>query len=540
MANPTVAQIVAAACAARGVRRAFGVPGGGSCLDLIEAFDQQGIAFHLCRTETGAALMAAADAEARNGLGVALATQGPGAASAMNGLAHAALDRAPVLFISDGWTAQQTRIDSHQVFDQHAMSAPVVKCALRMEGQDPAGELEQALATMLAPPWGPVHLVLTGANARRQVATPTGASGGAAPAQEGAPPGRALDLLAAAKRPVLLLGLEVRDTGAARAVAAMAERLQCPVYTTYKAKGHVSDESPWVVGHVTGGAAEGPGIGAADLIIMCGLDPVELIGKPWPYSAPVLDVALVPHPVHYVQPTAAVYGPLASSLQALLGACRPGEWQPGEIAALREAMYQRLAYGPVGHGVSPQSVVELAMQAADDVAGGIRPSISVDAGAHMFSAMAFWKAREGGSALISNGLATMGFALPAGLARALQSPGTTTIAFTGDGGLMMCAGELATAAQCRARLCVIVFNDSALSLIALKQKSRGMAEAGVTWERADFASVARGFGLQAFTAHDTASYVQALRAALAADGPCLIDVHVDPSGYRAQSQALRG
>ena len=105
---------------------------------------------------------------------------------------------------------------------------------------------------------------------------------------------------------------------------------------------------------------------------------------------------------------------------------------------------------------------------------------------------------------------------------------------------MMCAGELATAAQCRARLCVIVFNDSALSLIALKQKSRGMAEAGVTWERADFASVARGFGLQAFTAHDTASYVQALRAALAADGPCLIDVHVDPSGYRAQSQALRG
>jgi acetolactate synthase-1/2/3 large subunit len=174
------------------------------------------------------------------------------------------------------------------------------------------------------------------------------------------------------------------------------------------------------------------------------------------------------------------------------------------------------------------------------VAGAVRPAITVDAGAHMFCAMAFWQATSPGAVLISNGLATMGFALPAGIARALHAPNVPTIVFTGDGGLMMCAGELAAAAQSGARVCVVVFNDASLSLIALKQRNRGMAEAGVGWSRADFASVARGFGLQAFTARTEGEYEQALRQALAADGPCLIDVHVDPSGYGAQSKALRG
>ena len=75
MTQQSIAELVARGCAAHGVKRAFGVPGGGSSLDLIEAFDRHGIDFVLCRTETGAALMAAADAELRHGFGVAVATQ---------------------------------------------------------------------------------------------------------------------------------------------------------------------------------------------------------------------------------------------------------------------------------------------------------------------------------------------------------------------------------------------------------------------------------------------------------------------------------
>lgn len=538
MLQRTVAEVIAQACAVHGVKNVYGVPGGGSSLDLIEAFAKNGIEFRLCRTETGAVLMAAADAEIRNAFGVAITTQGPGTASGMNGLAHAWLDRAPVLFITDGWTDRQQAFDTHQVFDQLAMSAPVVKGSSRLASDEPGAELEMLIGKMLAAPWGPVHIELTGVNARRSVSGRDVRQGAGGLIGEGAAFGDAQALFRAARRPVLLVGLEARDEGAAAQVLALAQRLRCPVFTTYKAKGIVGDDSPWVVGHFTGGAAEGDGIGAADLIVLCGLDPVELIGRPWPYAAPVIDIALVRHPIHYVEATAGVYGRLGASVESLLSSCSASDWRDDEVTALKAGMKARLAYAgkSVGAGLSPQRVVEMALAAA----GPLGACITVDAGAHMFSAMAFWCARSAGSALISNGLATMAFALPAGIARALATPEVQSIAFTGDGGLMMCAGELATAAQCGARLCVIVFNDSALSLIALKQRNRQMADAGVSWPSADFASVARGFGLTAFTARTPQAYEEALRSALQIDGPCLIDVQVDPSGYGAQAKALRG
>lgn len=533
----TVADAIAQACARHGVKRAFGVPGGGSSLDLIAAFARQGIDFHLCRTETGATLMAGADAEIRHGFGVAIATQGPGAASAMNGLAHASLDRAPVLFVSDGWTARQSAFDTHQVFDQRAMSSPVVKGFSRLESEAPGDEIEALIDTMRTAPWGPVHIELTKENAGRAVASrPLTAASSVRYAPAVSVQGEPHALLARARRPVLLVGLEARDDGAAAQILALAQRLRCPVLTTYKAKGLVSDAFEGLVGHFTGGAAERDCVAQADLIVLCGLDPVELIGRPWPYTAPVLDIGLAAHPVHYVMPAAAMHGPLALHLGSLRPDAQPSDWRPDEIDALRYAMRERLAFASGGPGLSPQLVVERAMQAV----GPVRPAITVDAGAHMFSAMAFWQATAAGSALISNGLATMAYALPAGIARALHAPETPTIAFTGDGGLAMCAGELATAVQAKARLCVVVFNDSTLSLIAIKQRDRGMADAGVRPSAVDFTSVARGFGLKAFCATNEAEYAAALHDALASEAPCLIDVLVDPTGYRAQAKALRG
>lgn len=535
MEKTTVARMIARMCAGNGVKHAFGVPGGGSSLDLIEAFRAEGIAFHLCRTETGAVLMAAADAELRNGFGVAVVTQGPGAASAMNGLAHGALDRAPVLFISDGWTPRQVTFDTHQVFDQRAMSGPVVKASGRLESDDPAAELESLVRAMFAAPWGPAHIELTGENAGREV----GARDFSRIAQEPAPGGAhgdAAGLLRGAKRPVLIVGLEARVHGVPEKLLALAERLRCPVFPTYKAKGVLSDESPWVIGHFTGGAAERDCIAEADLIVLCGLDPVELIGRPWPYTAPVIDIALQRHPVHYVEPAAGCYGALSPSIDLLLDACPNSDWAEDDLAGHKHRMRERLAYPDGGKGVSPQLVVECAMEAA----GKERPAITIDAGAHMFSAMAFWQARLPRTALISNGLATMGYALPAGIASALNAEDSRTIVFTGDGGLLMCAGELVTAAQACRRLCIIVFNDSSLSLIALKQANRGLESAGVGWRPVDFAGMARALGLRAWAATTRDEYVRALSEAFQEDLPCLIDVRVDPAGYGRQASALRG
>ncbi|CAD6543293.1 Acetolactate synthase, catabolic [Paraburkholderia hiiakae] len=537
-----IAQIIADAGKRHGVRRIFGVPGGGSSLDIIQAFAALDVPFVLAHTEAGAGMMAAADAEASGRLAIVVTTQGPGTASVANAIAQASLDRAPVLLITDGWTSKQAQTDSHQVFDQRALLSPLVKAHSRLEGDDVEAELERLIALAHTAPWGPVYIELTGENARRTLDVPTTTDFTSLPHQV-VPPVAQRDEIAAAKamieaarRPVVVAGLETRCSEAAPALRTFVERLECPVFTTYKAKGVVSDHDDHAVGLFTGGALERECIDSADLIVLCGLDPVELIGRPWAYGAPVLDIGPVEHRPHYVAPRATVRGPLAAALSALADVDRAPGWEPGEIVRHKERMRSRLAYTGHGAGLTPEQVVKIAYERAED----LDARVTVDAGAHMFSAMAFWRARRGSDVLISNGLASMAFALPAGIAASLASPGRQVIAFTGDGGLLMCIGELATAARVGAKLCIVVFNDSTLSLIQIKQQGRGMARDGIDWPRQDFAAIARGFGLQAWSASTPEAYEAALARAWETQGPVLIDVHVDPSGYLEQSKALRG
>src|SRR5687768_10080045 len=102
MGSQSVADAVASAAAGAGTRFAFGVPGGGANLDLVEACERHGIDFVLCHGETAGVLMASAYAELTGVPGLAMATRGPGALSAVNGTAHALLDRVPLLVVTDG------------------------------------------------------------------------------------------------------------------------------------------------------------------------------------------------------------------------------------------------------------------------------------------------------------------------------------------------------------------------------------------------------------------------------------------------------
>lgn len=558
MTGPTVAEHLAAAFARHGVKRMFGVPGGGSSLDVIEAAAVVGIDFVLTRDETAALMMAAATAELSGTPGVALTTKGPGTANAVNGVAYAALDRAPVVFLTDGFTAAETRWVTHQVFDQAAMLAPVTKAASRLEGPGAVADIERLLVEARNAPLGPVLMELSSEAAKVRLpaaslplpATPPAtpfSTGGRSAAVLSAADGTlqsdpaalevAKRLLAAARKPVLILGLEAREPAAAAAVQRLADALQGPVLATYKAKGIVADEDPRYISEFTSGAAEAECVEQADLIVLCGLDPVELLRQKWRYSAPVIDVAAVRHPVHYLVPTAGLYGSIAATLAALQPVAARSAWERAELSRLRERVRALLAC-KAGEGISPQQIVECA--AARSRALPEWPRITVDAGAHMFSAMAFWPCRQPCDVLISNGLATMGFALPAAIASALHEPARTTIAFTGDGGLFMCLAELSTAVQCAARILVVVFNDGALSLIDIKQQQRGLPVRGVRWERPDFAAVMRGLGGRGYRASTVTEYERALDEALAGEGPALIDVRVDPRGYPEQLKALRG
>jgi len=141
------------ALAGAGTRLMFGVPGGGPNLDVVGAAAAAGLRFILAHGETAATIMAATCADLTGTPGSVVVTRGPGLASAVNGIAHAALDRLPVVVIAD--TVPDGRI-SHQRIDQTALGRSVAKAAITVAGPRPGDVAERIVRVALAPPPGPV------------------------------------------------------------------------------------------------------------------------------------------------------------------------------------------------------------------------------------------------------------------------------------------------------------------------------------------------------------------------------------------------
>ncbi len=539
MQTMTVAQLLVHKLALAGVKKIFGLPGGGSSLDIIAAAASENIQFVLTKTENAAVMMAGALAESTGVPGVALMTKGPGLTNAANGVAYASLDRAPVIVLTDGFTPKQLTYITHQVFDQQAVLRPLVKAVSRLESSDPESEIDALLVAATTHPFGPVHIELTSETARRNVEFVGNHDKVSLPSDVDLKQFEVLRAsLQSARKPIVVLGLEARAHS--EAVRVFVQSLGCAVLATYKAKGVVPDKSPQVLGIFTGGSLEQEAIAAADLMVLVGMDPVELILQPWRYTTPVVDITSFKHPVHYIEPSAQVVGCISEILTRLTGTgvCGKKEWEPAELECLRANARAQLAYAPVKNSVAPDRVAQLAAASCENA--GITPFFSIDAGAHMFSVAAFFPAQRPGDVLISNGLATMAFALPAAISAAVQDPRAPVLCFTGDGGLMMCLGELCTAVEQRAQIIVIVFNDSALSLIDIKQQSRSLTPNGVRWQYHNFAatmSALGGFGVSVSTEQE---FVVAMEQALVTKGPSLIDVSIDPTGYPEQLKAMRG
>jgi acetolactate synthase I/II/III large subunit len=523
------------ALAAAGTRLVFGLPGGGSNLDVVGAAERGGLRFVLTHGETAAATMAGVAAELTGVPGACVFTRGPGVASAVNGVAQALLDRQPIVVISDCVEdAERDRV-SHQRIDQQALMSTVTKASLRYGPADvdvPARAVD--LARRGRP--GPVHLDFD--------PTATGRSDAvlgvlAEPAPDGGLANVA-DLLGRARRPVVIAGVGARGSRLTDALARLVATHDIPVLTTYKARGVISDRSPNAAGVATGATAEAPLLEAADVIIGIGLDPVELIPAPWPYPAPIVLLGswAIDDSAYFGDRLAGeVVGDLPALVDMLAEVVR-SDWQRGDAHEHRTRALDAIRAAVVTDpdGLTPQEVVTIARQVAP--AGTIA---TIDAGAHMLPAVPLWEVEAPGELLISNGLATMGFSLPAAIAAALVEPSRHVVCFTGDGGLGIALAELETLARLTGNVIVVVFNDASLSLIAIKQSPADQGgPAAVSYARTDFAAVAAAFGIHADRARDPATYRTAFQAALRRDGPSLLDVAVDPSAYPAILAAIRG
>jgi acetolactate synthase-1/2/3 large subunit len=316
-----------------------------------------------------------------------------------------------------------------------------------------------------------------------------------------------------AVRPIVIAGLGARrDAGAIRAFCA---RHRVPAMVTYKAKGVIPDRDPHFAGVFTNGAIEGEILDQADSIVAVGLDRVELLPRRWTRTTPFVECA----------------GDISTALEATIEGL--SQWDLDDIRRRVEA--QRTKIRIPGEQLTADRVVDIVAGLAADTA-----RVTVDAGAHMLPATMLWPIAKPNDMLISNGLSTMGFALPAAIGAAIADRDRPTIALTGDGGLLICAGELLTAVRERLHVIVVVFSDAALTLIDVKQQQRRMRRAGVAIGDVAWASIAESVRMAGYVATTDEELEAATKLALAQRRPSLIDARIDPSTYPEMLRLIRG
>lgn len=549
--KPSVPERVARELAKNGVKAAFGVPGGEGSSELIQALARNGVRFVLCHTESQAAFMATAKAEVSGGVGVVLTSLGPGAASAVNGAAHALLDRVPLLLITDRFGQEQGPACGHQFIDQAALYAPVTKRSMRLERAGPSSIIQAAITEALKQPRGPVHIDFP-ANLAHGEALPGAAGHAAATDPETATPPATSETdaeptslkavseaLSRASRPVVIGGLGLVAAKNRPHLARLVSRLKAPLLTTYKAIGAARGAPHWNGGVFTGGALESDLLEQADLILTVGFDAVEMIPTEWRWKAPVYSLTEDPTPCPVSKPVQVALGPLATTLPRLTGALEKtsgaSTWTEREVEAMREENHARVLASWPAPGINPTAAVQQAAKLFPEA------TFSVDAGAHMFAATLALNYMSANRCSISNGLATMGYALPAAIGATYAEPERTAIAITGDGGLSMCLAELETAVRSGNRIVVLLMNDAQLSLIKIKQEARGHAPEGVAYGATDWPRIAAAYGARSRRANSDGELTAALEeAATRTSGVDLIEVALAPGGYGHLMETVRG
>jgi acetolactate synthase I/II/III large subunit len=532
----TTVEVLADAFKQAGTPFIVGHPGGES-VELMEAGRQRQMRFLLMKQEVAGAMLAATWGEITGSPGVCLSTRGPGAANMVNGVAHALLDRAPLIAITDAYARPTFETGLRQRIDQQALYAPIVKWTTTIDARTVRQQLRRAMRTATGLPPGPVHFELPQSETTREaghyLAEPPLRPHRICPGPERSDLKGVLDAIGRAKRPILLAGLGVFWARAAHAFVRFAERLGAPVLTTSKCKGAISEDHPLRAGCIIGGLIERHLVNQADLIITVGLDAVELQPKPWPYTQPVLALAETPSLDALVPADPEVVGELGALLSAL------AEWAPeraswGEKAARDFRAQVNAALDTPSRGLSPQRTVEIARAVLP------RDTIATcDAGASRLLVVQKWQAYAAREFLTSNGLGSMGYAVPGALGARLAHPNRPIVAFSGDGGFLMAVAELQTAQRENLPIIVLVFDDAEIGLIRIKQEIKNIPRLGIKLGGVDWEKLGHAFGADATVVEHEAALGDALAAALKSGRTTLIAARIDASGYVDQFNALR-
>jgi len=530
----TAAEVIAQGLHDAGCRYAFGIPGG-EVLTIMNALEEAGVSFVLSKHENPAGFMAEGTYHITGAPGILLATLGPGVANAVNVVANAHQDRVPLIFLTGRVDPVDEQTYTHQVFDHGRLLESVVKGSFTLVSGAVGTIVEKAIALAVQGRPGPVHIDVPVSLAEEvqnsDVAVKPASYAPVRPA-ESEDLRVVREAFAAAERPLLIAGLEAVQQACGGALADFAREHGIPVITTYKAKGLLPESDPLCLGAAGLSPLADkellPLAGDADFILLAGYDPIEMRhGWKNPWDVEKTTVVELTHEIHLHgvhRATHAFSGDIAEGLTALSDGLTPNaSWHDGRLAkvkgALQEAFTTNDAWGPA-------AIIQETRRAlpADAIA-------TVDSGAHRILLSQIWPCEIPGTLLQSTGLCTMGCALPLAMGAKLAAPDHAVVAFTGDAGLEMILGEMATLRDLRLQVVVVVFVDASLALIEMKQRNSGFPNKGVDFGRTDFAGLARVLGGQGFDVETREDLHSALSDALQAETFSIIAAHIDAKAY---------
>ncbi|HUM04729.1 MAG TPA: biosynthetic-type acetolactate synthase large subunit [Terriglobales bacterium] len=522
-----------------GVEHVFGYPGG-AILPAYDALKHSKIHHILVRHEQGATHMADGFARAGGGVGVAVATSGPGATNMVTGIATAMLDSSPIVCITGQVGSKLIGSDAFQETDITGVTLPITKHNyLVTHANEVAQTIREAFYVAKSGRPGPVLVDITKDAQQTTCAFDWEA---AAPQLPGYRPDlspeqkeydHALDLIHNSKRPVILAGHGIIISGAMQQVRDFAERAGVPVALTLLGIGAFPASHPLNLGMMGmhGEAWVNHAIQDADLLIALGMrfdDRVTGNLKNYAPNAKKIHVEIDPAEINKnVKVDVALVGDVREVLREMLPHIESpdrSEWFDQIDKLKGDSAVRDIQNLPdTGHLYAAHVINDLWHETRD-----AETIVVTDVGQHQMWEAQYYKHEKTRSLITSGGLGTMGFALPAAIGAKVARPEAEVWVVVGDGGFQMTMSELATIVQENLKINIAIINNGYLGMVRQWQEffyERNYQATPLL--NPDFAKLAEAYGIRAATVHERSAVIPTVDAARKHDGPMLINFQVE-------------
>jgi acetolactate synthase-1/2/3 large subunit len=514
---------------AEGVKHVFGIPGE-ETLDLNESLARSSIEFVPVRHEQGGAYMADVWGRLTGHAGVCLGTLGPGALNLVTAVADAYLDRAPLVALTGQGDLERMHKESHQFIDLQRVMRPITKWNARLS--DPAiipEVVRKAFKVAEGEKPGATHIELPEDVMEAEIdAEPLPSRRLVRPEPAARELLKAADVVRGALNPVALAGNGVVRGGATPALREFVRATGIPVAETFMGKGLIDPDDPKALGSVglQAGDYRMAGFEEADVVLAIGYDLVEHSPEHWNPNRDkkVICIDSVPAEIDaYFMPEVELVGDLYHILTRLGEECRHVPHQGGS---------QRLREVVSSHFDAAKDNDQFPVQpprALYDIrkALGREDILISDVGLHKLWIGRMFPAYEPNTVLIANGLAGMGFAVPAAVAAKLVHPDRNVVTVNGDGGFLMNCQELETAMRLKTPFVNVIWENRQYGSIVWKQDKKFGEHFGVDFTNPDFVKLAEGFGMPAWRCESADDFGDRLAQALGLDVPSLIVLPID-------------